>query len=41
MEADKQKGLRSGTLPVPLCVGMAAAADICASPDLKKNELGI
>ncbi|MCY4522848.1 MAG: cysteine desulfurase family protein [Caldilineaceae bacterium] len=29
----QQRGLRSGTTPVPLCVGMAAAADIVRSED--------
>ena len=29
----QQAGLRSGTVPVPLCVGMAAAADIIASDE--------
>ena len=29
----QQAGLRSGTVPVPLCVGMAAAADIICATD--------
>ena len=29
----QQAGLRSGTVPTPLCVGMAAAADILRSPE--------
>ncbi|EAR20272.1 cysteine desulfurase family protein [Nitrococcus mobilis] len=29
----QQDGLRSGTLPVPLCVGMGAAADLLAGDD--------
>ena len=29
----QQNGLRSGTIPVPLCVGMAAAANIAMSPE--------
>ena len=29
----QQAGLRSGTLPTPLCVGMAAAVDILRSPE--------
>lgn len=29
----QQNGLRSGTIPVPLCVGMGKAAEICASSD--------
>ena len=29
----QQSGLRSGTVPVPLCVGMAAAADIICATD--------
>ena len=28
----QQNGIRSGTLPVPLCVGMGIAAQICNSP---------
>ena len=30
---DQQGGLRSGTVPTPLCVGMAAAAEISGSPE--------
>ena len=29
----QQSGLRSGTVPTPLCVGMAAALDILRSPE--------
>ena len=29
----QQQGLRSGTLPLPLCVGLGAAAEIVASPE--------
>ena len=29
----QQAGLRSGTIPVPLCVGMAAAAELVGSPE--------
>ena len=29
----QQAGLRSGTVPVPLCVGMAAAAEIVGTPE--------
>lgn len=29
----QQSGLRSGTIPTPLCVGMAAAVDILRSPE--------
>ena len=29
----QQAGLRSGTVPVPLCVGMAAASEIVGSPE--------
>ena len=29
----QQDGLRSGTVPTPLCVGMAAAVDILRSPE--------
>ena len=34
----QQEGLRSGTLPVPLCVGMAAAADLARSPEASKER---
>ena len=34
----QQEGLRSGTVPVPLCVGMASAAEIIASSDEAKEE---
>ena len=30
----QQQGLRSGTLPVPLCVGMAAAADLFGAEEM-------
>ena len=29
----QQSGLRSGTVPVPLCVGMAAAAEVIGTPE--------
>ncbi|MGQ4808296.1 Cysteine desulfurase IscS [Candidatus Entotheonellaceae bacterium PAL068K] len=37
----QQNGLRSGTVPAPLCVGMGAAADLLAGEDgeAKRNEL--
>ena len=37
----QQQGLRSGTLPVPLCVGMGAAAELLTGEDAEKrrNEL--
>ena len=34
----QQNGLRSGTVPVPLCVGMGAAADILAADTAKENR---
>ncbi len=33
----QQNGLRSGTLPVPLCVGMGAAAELLIGEDAKEN----
>ena len=35
---DQQNGLRSGTVPVPLCVGIGAAADMFASDYAVKNR---
>ena len=39
----QQSGLRSGTVPVPLCVGMAAAADFLRSPQAveEHNRVGL
>ena len=37
----QQNGLRSGTLPLPLCVGMGAAADIVAGDDAVKERVRI
>ncbi len=34
----QQNGLRSGTVPVPLCVGMGAAADIFAATDAEEKR---
>lgn len=34
----QQDGLRSGTVPVPLCAGMGAAAELLASPPTKKSR---
>ena len=34
----QQKGLRSGTLPVPLCVGMGSAAEFFGSAEAEKNR---
>ena len=34
----QQNGLRSGTLPVPLCVGMGAAAELLTSKDAKEKR---
>ena len=31
----QQHGLRSGTVPVALCVGMAAAADLCGAAEMQ------
>lgn len=33
----QERGLRSGTLPVPLCVGLGAAAEICGQ-DMEKDS---
>lgn len=35
----QQKGLRSGTLPTPLCVGMGAAALMCASEAAEEKRI--
>lgn len=34
----QQKGLRSGTVPTPLCVGMGAAAEYIGSPEAAKKR---
>ena len=34
----QQEGLRSGTVPMPLCVGMGAAAEIVASDESKEER---
>ena len=34
----QQEGLRSGTVPVPLCVGMAAAAEILGMPEAAEER---
>ena len=34
----QQNGLRSGTVPVPLCVGLGAAADIFAAADAEEKR---
>ena len=34
----QQDGLRSGTLPVPLCVGMGAAAELISGDEAKENR---
>ena len=34
----QQNGLRSGTLPLPLCVGMAAAVDILQTTEGTKEH---
>ena len=34
----QQNGLRSGTLPVPLCVGMGAAAELLTGEDAKEKR---
>ncbi|MCG7870506.1 MAG: cysteine desulfurase [Candidatus Thiodiazotropha lotti] len=35
---DQQNGLRSGTLPTPLCVGMGAAAEYIGSPEAQEQR---
>ena len=35
---DQQNGLRSGTVPVPLCVGMGAAAELLAADDAEERR---
>lgn len=35
---DQQRGLRSGTLPVPLCAGLAAAAELMATPSADEER---
>jgi len=35
----QQGGLRSGTVPVPLCVGMGAAAELLLSSGSERNEI--
>ncbi|MGE0486170.1 MAG: cysteine desulfurase family protein [Gammaproteobacteria bacterium] len=35
---DQQNGLRSGTVPVPLCVGMGAAAELLAANDAEERR---
>lgn len=35
---DQQNGLRSGTLPTPLCVGMGAAAEYIGSPEVSERR---
>jgi cysteine desulfurase len=39
----QQNGIRSGTIPVPLCVGMGKAAEICKSSDIvtEHRRIGI
>lgn len=37
----QQNGLRSGTMPVPLCVGMGAAAELLAAPDAEKRRAAL
>ena len=34
----QQKGLRSGTVPVPLCVGMGSAAEMFGTADAEENR---
>ena len=34
----QQRGLRSGTIPIPLCIGMAAALDIVGLPEGAKER---
>lgn len=35
---EQQRGIRSGTLPVPLCVGMGAAAKMFSEPDILERR---
>ena len=37
----QQAGLRSGTVPTPLCVGMAAAVDILRSPEGPEERMRV
>ena len=37
----QQAGLRSGTMPVPLCVGMGAAVDILRTPEAASERLRV
>lgn len=37
----QQNGLRSGTLPVPLCVGMGAAAELLAADDAEERRIAL
>ena len=37
----QQEGMRSGTLPLPLCVGMGAAASLCANEQASIERQGI
>lgn len=38
---DQQNGLRSGTVPVPLCVGMGAAAELLAAGEAGKRRAAL
>ena len=38
---DQQNGLRSGTVPVPLCVGMGAAAELLAAGEAGKRRTAL
>lgn len=38
---DQQSGLRSGTAPVPLCVGMGAAAELLAADEAGKQRAAL
>lgn len=38
---DQQNGLRSGTVPVPLCVGMGAAAELLATGEAGKRRAAL
>lgn len=37
----QQNGLRSGTVPVPLCVGIGAAADLLAGDDVEERRVAL
>lgn len=38
---NQQDGLRSGTVPVPLCVGIGAAANLFVTDDVEEKRIGL